>query len=192
VATHPVVLAGRITGEVPFSQSSFLGRHLMVHVLNRLVFPRILSVDTPMGRRARPGALAGHVPLIRVRSKDLGALGVRRVGRVVGVRSGFPLLEDDRTVEVGSVIWCTGYTPGFDWIKMPVFDGSGEPRHERGVVASMPGLFFVGLHFLTAMSSAMVHGVSKDAARIAEQVSAGVHDEATPDVENPTLERVEV
>jgi putative flavoprotein involved in K+ transport len=45
------------------------------------------------------------------------------------------------------------------------------PLHENGVVAQEPGLFFVGLHFLYALSSEMIHGVGRDAARIAEVVA---------------------
>jgi putative flavoprotein involved in K+ transport len=56
-----------------------------------------------------------------------------------------------------------------------VFDEHGEPRHEAGVVADEPGLYFVGLHFLFAMSSAQIHGVGRDADRIARGVAARVH-----------------
>jgi putative flavoprotein involved in K+ transport len=44
--------------------------------------------------------------------------------------------------------------------------------HEAGVVASEPGLYFVGLHFLYAFSSDMIHGVGRDAERIAGVVAA--------------------
>jgi putative flavoprotein involved in K+ transport len=69
-----------------------------------------------------------------------------------------PLLQDGRVLEVTNVIWCTGFDPGFSWINLPVFDGD-EPKHDRGIVPGEPGLYFVGLHFLYAMSSTMIHGV---------------------------------
>jgi putative flavoprotein involved in K+ transport len=53
-----------------------------------------------------------------------------------------------------------------------VFGADGEPQHDSGVVAGEPGLYFVGLHFLHAMSSVMIHGVGRDAARIADRISA--------------------
>jgi putative flavoprotein involved in K+ transport len=53
-------------------------------------------------------------------------------------------LEDGRVMEVSNVIWCTGFQPDFGWIDLPVFGESGEPMHERGVVESEPGLYFVG------------------------------------------------
>jgi putative flavoprotein involved in K+ transport len=81
------------------------------------------------------------------------------------------VLEDGRRLEVANIIWCTGYTPGFSWIDLPILEGS-EPLHERGVVPSQPGLFFVGLHFLYSLSSSMIHGVGRDADFIAGQVAA--------------------
>jgi putative flavoprotein involved in K+ transport len=107
-----------------------------------------------------------------VKGADLSAAGIERVSRVAGVRAGLPLLEDGRVIEARNVIWCTGFHPGFSWIDLPIFDETGEPRHERGVVADQPGLYFVGLHFLYALSSTMIHGVSRDAERIANIIDA--------------------
>jgi putative flavoprotein involved in K+ transport len=44
--------------------------------------------------------------------------------------------------------------------------------HERGIVAGEPGLYFVGLHFLYAMSSTMIHGVGRDAEHVARAIVA--------------------
>jgi len=44
--------------------------------------------------------------------------------------------------------------------------------HVRGVVASEPGLYFVGLHFLYALSSVMVHGVGRDAEHVVEVIAS--------------------
>jgi putative flavoprotein involved in K+ transport len=169
-ATHDVVLAGTSTGEIPFASTSFVNRHLVVHILNRFVFTRILSVDTAIGRKARPAVMTHGVPLIRVKMKELAALGVTRAGRLAGVTGGMPTLEDGTTIEVANIVWCTGFSPAFSWIRVPILDSRGEPEHERGIVASVPGLYFVGLHFLTSMASAMVHGVGRDAERIADEV----------------------
>jgi putative flavoprotein involved in K+ transport len=83
------------------------------------------------------------------------------------------LLEDGRVLEVANVVWCTGFHPGFSWIDLPIFEAE-EPMHERGVVGSEPGLYFVGLEFLYAMSSVMVHGVGRDAEHIAKHISSRV------------------
>jgi putative flavoprotein involved in K+ transport len=81
---------------------------------------------------------------------------------------------------VANVIWATGYTPGFSWIDLPVF-GEREPLHTRGVVTSEPGLYFIGLDFLYAVSSAMIHGVSRDAQYIVQHI-ASRSETATPRV----------
>jgi putative flavoprotein involved in K+ transport len=68
-------------------------------------------------------------------------------------------------------VWCTGYHPGLSWVDLPVFESDGEPRQHRGIVPGEPGLYFVGLHFLYAMSSTMIHGVGRDARHIAETIA---------------------
>jgi len=166
--THRVILAGPKVNEVPGRYYSFVNQHIMVHILNRLVFPHLMSVKTPMGRRMRPRMLKTAVPLIRVKSRELEALGLRRVGRITDVRGGKPVLEDGTTLEVGNVIWCTGFDNGLSWIDLPARLGDGEPDHNRGVARNVDGLYFVGQHFLTSMASAMVNGVGRDAKRIAK------------------------
>jgi len=69
------------------------------------------------------------------------------------------------------VIWCTGFHPGFSWVELPVFDESGEPVQQRGFATGEPGLAFVGPHFLYALSSAMIHGVGRDANRAAAAIA---------------------
>ena len=170
--SHATWMAGRGTGEVPFRISGLAARLVLAPFFFRVVFHRVLTIKTPMGRKARPRALAKGAPLIRVKSRDLANAGVQRVARVAGVRKGLPVLEDEQTLDVANVIWCTGFHPGFSWIDLPVFAESGGPVHDGGVVASEPGLFFVGLHFLYAFSSTMIHGVGRDAERIAATIAA--------------------
>jgi putative flavoprotein involved in K+ transport len=168
---HQVWMSGRDTGEVPFKLTSFWGRWLLAPILLRLVFHRLLTIKTPMGRRARRKMLHQGGPLIRTRQPDLAAQGIERVARVVGTKDGLPLLQDGSVLEVANVIWCTGFHPGLSWIDLPIFDEHGDPRHEGGVVASHPGLYFVGLHFLYSFSSTMIHGVGRDAARVVETLA---------------------
>jgi putative flavoprotein involved in K+ transport len=168
VRTHHVLLAGRKVSEVPGKYTGRINQRVLVPLLNRLIFPYIMSVNTPMGRRARPNLMKSAVPLIRVKSRDLDAMGVTRVARVVGVRDGKPVLEDGTVCQVANVIWCTGFGNGLDWIDLPVRLSDGEPDHDRGVARGVEGLYFVGQHFLTSMASAMVFGVNRDARRIAK------------------------
>jgi len=130
-----------------------------------------LTLNTPVGRKRRPQLLNRATPLIRVKPKDLIDAGIERVGRVTGVQDGKPLLEDGRALEIRNVIWCTGYEPGFSWIDLPVFDVEGRPAHERGI-SKVPGLYFVGLHFQYAMSSATLIGIGRDAEYVVEAADA--------------------
>lgn len=163
---HSTIVAGRDTGQPPIDPSGRFGKWIGMRFMFRVMFHRVLTIKTPMGRKARPKLLKEATPLIRTRTKDLLAAGVERTPKVVGVRDGKPVLEDGRVLDVDTVVWCTGFHPGHAFVDVPIFDESGEPRHDGGVVGSEPGLYFVGLHFLYAMSSAMIHGVGRDAERI--------------------------
>jgi putative flavoprotein involved in K+ transport len=167
-----VWVSGPDTGEAPFRLDSFPARALLTRLLLRVFFHRLLTVRTPMGRKARPQIISKGTVLIRVKTKDLIAAGVERVPRLAGARDGLPLLADGRVLPAANVVWCTGFHCGFSWIDLPVMDDTGEPIHDAGVARDVPGLYFVGLHFLYAMSSSMIHGVGRDAKRIAAAVQA--------------------
>lgn len=168
---HQTWMSGRDTGHLPFRIEGTASRFIWAQLVLRFLFHRVLTVDTPLGRKLRPKVVARGGPLIRVKPEDLEAAGVERVGRTAGVRNGLPVLADGRVLEVRNVIWCTGYDPGFSWIDLPIH-GDHEPQHKRGIVPSQPGLYFVGLHYLTGLSSAMIHGVGRDARRIAQVIAA--------------------
>jgi len=169
VRTRRTLLSGRNPGAVPWRMESLAARLFLARVMFG-VFQHVLTVDTPLGRRARGNGHAGTTPLIRVKPGDLAGAGVERLPRTVGTRDGLPLLEDGQTANVRNVIWCTGYDPSFDWIDLPVFGEHG-PLHQRGVVQAQPGLYFVGLHFQYALSSSMVQGVSRDAAHVVDALA---------------------
>jgi putative flavoprotein involved in K+ transport len=171
---HPTWLAGKESGHVPFRIEGAPARFVFQPLLFRVIGHRVLTVDTPIGRRMRPRLLSHAAPLVRVKPKELAAAGVRRVPRVVGVRDGRPLLEDQQVPEVANVIWCTGFGPDFSWIDLPVL-GDSEPLHHRGIVANQPGLYFVGLFFLYAMSSGFLPGVGRDAGYIVEHITSRSH-----------------
>lgn len=173
VKDHTTWMAGKESGHIPFRIETFIARHVLVSIV-RFVGHYLLNVKTPVGRKVRPKLIDKSAPLVRVKPRDLVAAGVKRVPRVIGVRDGLPVLEDDQVLEVENIIWCTGFRPGFSWIDLPILGDRQEPAHERGVVASQPGLYFVGLHFLYSMTSETVTGVQRDAKRIAEQVAARV------------------
>jgi putative flavoprotein involved in K+ transport len=117
--------------------------------------------------------MAKGQPLVRTKPRDLVDAGIERAPRVTGVDDGWPVLEDGRVMHPANVIWCTGFDPGFSWIDLPVFQ-DGHVKHDRGAVAEVPGLFFVGLKGLYSVSSAEVHGVGRDAQRVAGLIAASL------------------
>ena len=165
-------LAGEAPGEIPFQVDGLAGRLLLTRLVLRGVFHRVFTIRTPIGRRVRAKVLHRAAPLIRTKARHLVEGGVQCVPRLAGVRDARPVLEDGRVLDVANVIWCTGFDHGFSWIDLPVFGPDGDPQHEAGVSRNEPGLYFVGLHFQYAFSSGMIHGVGRDAARIAGMIAA--------------------
>jgi putative flavoprotein involved in K+ transport len=182
---HRVWMAGRDTGHLPFRVDSWFGRTIGVPLVLRVVFRHVLTVRSPIGRRARPKILTHGGPLIRVRPSALASAGVERVGRVEGVRDGRPVLDDGRTLDVANVVWCTGFHPGFDWIDLPIH-GELEPVHDAGIVPEQPGLYFAGLLFLHSMASEMIQGAGRDAERIVAHLASREQTAAvTPGTSDP-------
>jgi len=89
---HPTWLSGRDPGQVPVPIANRWVQHLIVPFLFRVVFHRILTVDTPMGRKVRAKVINAGGARIRQRRVDLLRAGVEWVGRTAGVQDGRPLL----------------------------------------------------------------------------------------------------
>lgn len=184
VQTHPTWLAGPQVPHIPPDIDKWFARTFVVRVV-RFVQRNVLSLRTPIGRRAAPKLRGRATPLIRVKPKWLARAGVQRVGRVVGVRDGLPQLDDGRVLDVANVIWCTGYRHDFPWIDLDTaFDEHGSPLHARGVSSEVAGLYFVGLEFQFALASASLWGVARDAAYIVKQLDRHL---ATEQADEPTL-----
>lgn len=164
-------LSGRDTGKLPFRIDSRTAQ-----VFDRVFWfaaNHILTMNTPLGRKARPHMRDHGAPLERVKPADLAAVGVERVyARTAGARDGLPLLDDGRVLDVANVIWCTGFQPQFDWIDLPVVGEDGWPLQKRGVVPTAPGLYFVGLPFMHSFASPLIGGVGRDAASIADRIAS--------------------
>ena len=159
-AGHQVVLAGRHPGQIPFPIDSMMSRLALPVVM--FMFRRVLTLDTPMGRKARQPALDHGTNLVRTRLEDLDAAGVVRVSRITGVSDGWPTTEDGEVLRPSSVVWCTGYRPDYGWVDLPLTGPDGHPVHNRGV-SRIPGLFFLGLEFQYSLASATIQGLNQDA-----------------------------
>ena len=81
-----------------------------------------------------------------------------------------PILELN-LAEAGitSIVWATGYAVDYNWLKVNAFDANGKPKHQRGV-SSEPGVYFLGLPWLSRRGSAFIWGVWHDAKHIAEHI----------------------
>ena len=166
---HEVWLSGRDTGHIPFNIEGTIAKLIMVRLVIRFLFHRILTTSTPIGRKVRPKVVSQGGPLIRNKPKDFVAYGIERIPKIVGVKDGLPVDENEKIIDVKNIIWCTGFYPAYSWIDLPIFKDR-EPMQERGVVKNEPGLYFVGMHFLYSLSSAMIHGAERDAEHVAKTI----------------------
>ncbi len=81
-----------------------------------------------------------------------------------------PILKLDMVEEdINSIIWATGYTVDYNWLKIDAFDKRGRPRHQRGVCEE-PGVYFVGLPWLSNRGSSFIWGVWHDAKYVAGHI----------------------
>ena len=78
--------------------------------------------------------------------------------------------------QVGTIIWATGFTAKFDWIRLPILDGAGMPIHERGV-SPVPGIYFVGLPWLYKRKSGFIYGIAEDAQYIVNIIARQLNNE---------------
>jgi len=67
---------------------------------------------------------------------------------------------------IASIVWATGFALDFGWIGIDAFRPDGRPHHQDGV-STVPGLYFVGLPWLSCRGSAFIWGAWKDAERLA-------------------------
>ena len=168
---HRTILSGKSHGQLPFRVDSRMGQ--LAWPVMKFVAWHLLTLSTPIGRRMASRVRDGGGPLLRVRRRDLLDAGVVWFEpRTVGVQDGQPMLADGRVLDVASVVWCTGFRPDYSWIHLPVVDADGWPRQERGVAASAPGLFFLGIPFLYGFTSMLVIGAGRDAAFIVDRIAA--------------------
>ncbi len=168
-AGRKVWLAGRDVGRIPADK---LGR-ILGGKPYRWFMSHVMTIKTPLGRRMKARVLTHGNPLVRIHREEVAAAGVEFTPRLTGSRDGVPQLEDSRTLPAGGIVWATGFRPDYHWINLPVFDDTGRPRHPRGVIPEAPGLFFVGLHFQTGLTSSLLGGVGDDARYIVKQIKNG-------------------
>lgn len=166
--SHPTTAAGKPGGELPLKHGRAAARYALP--LIRLLGLHVLTLGTPIGRKAAPLFTRRATPLIRTKTRDLAAAGVRLAPRVAGVEDGKPVLADGTRQDAANVIWCTGFRDDFSWIDPDLLDDGALPRQHRGVALDTPGLFFLGQEFLYAATSATLPGVGRDARYLAGKI----------------------
>jgi putative flavoprotein involved in K+ transport len=79
---------------------------------------------------------------------------------------------DLRREGISTVLWANGFRPDHAWIEGVEPDAQGWPVQQRGV-STVPGLYFVGLHWLNKRKSSLFVGVGEDAAHVAAELGGG-------------------
>jgi putative flavoprotein involved in K+ transport len=155
--THKTYISGNPTFHIPDRILKYGGEAYWWFISN------IVTVATPIGRKAKKQIIHGGSPLIRVSAKHLDIAGVKRLPRMTSVKNGLPGFGDGSSVKISSVIWATGYRPDFSWIGMHVTDKTGWPVTFRGISQVVKGLYFVGIPFQYGLTSGLIGGVGRDA-----------------------------
>jgi putative flavoprotein involved in K+ transport len=163
-ASRQVWLSGR--------ESGYLRRRVLGRDIYKWIWPvfTMFSADTRIGRRMRDRSRTTTDPLIGIQPSQLSTAGITRVGKLAEVRDGVPYCEGI-PIDPDVVVWSTGFTPDYSWIRLPIFGDDGYPRHERGAALGAPGLYFLGLRFQHRRTSALIGGVGADAAYVADLIS---------------------
>jgi putative flavoprotein involved in K+ transport len=80
---------------------------------------------------------------------------------------------DLRKAGVSTIIWCTGFDGDWSWVKADVFDEHGRPKHRAGITDS-PGLYFLGMPWLSKRKSGILYGIGEDASRIVDHIQGNI------------------
>ncbi len=71
---------------------------------------------------------------------------------------------------VNTIIWATGFSADYSWMKVDAFDESGKPQHQRGI-STEPGIYFLGLPWQSSRGSSFIWGVWHDAKLLADHIT---------------------
>jgi putative flavoprotein involved in K+ transport len=159
-ATHTVALSIG-SRQKPLPQR-FLGRDLFWWLTKAGILDK--TTESRLGRK-----LSTRDTLIGSSPRQLKRYGIELKPRLVDAGGGRTRFDDRSELEVGAVIWATGYRPDYSWIKLPIFDEHGRLLHRRGVTA-VHDLYFIGLSWQHTRGSALIGFVKDDAAFIAEKI----------------------
>jgi putative flavoprotein involved in K+ transport len=176
-AGRSVLLSGRPTVQAlsKIVPAIFAGRSPILRLIGAAYWNfihRVVTIDTPLGRKAKSQIPLRGQPLIRLNRADALAAGVEHVARLAGTTEGKPCLEDGRVADVSAVVWCTGFRANYEFLELPdcQFDSKGLPIAPHGIMERIPGLYFVGLPFQTGVTSTLVGGADRDATLVVRHI----------------------
>jgi putative flavoprotein involved in K+ transport len=154
MGTSPPILPQRLAG-----RDLFWG-------LTRLGLMRV-PAESRLGRRVQ----ARGEFVIGTSRRRLKGAGVRFRPRLVGADGRTVRFADGSTLDVGVVLWATGYRSDYSWISIPGVVRNGRVAHRRGV-SDVPGLYFLGLSWQHTRGSALLGFLDEDASHIADRIAA--------------------
>ncbi len=141
-----VKLVGRLAG-INDGKAQFSGSLLNQCALSDLKMGRLLdTIDEWAGENGIDGEVEAPYRLEPTRVLDEPPLGL-----------------DLTSGEIKTILWCTGYSPDYSWLDVPVLDRKGRIRHDGGIVSEAPGLYLMGIQFLRRRKSALIDGAGDDA-----------------------------
>ena len=161
-AGRPVDLS--IGTKLPVLPQRIAGRDLFWW-LTRLGLMRV-SLESRLGRR-----MSSRDFIIGSSRRRLKAAGVRFRPAVADAGERTVSFTDGTSLDVGLVIWATGYRSDYSWIDIRGVIGGGKVVHRRGVT-DVPGLYFVGLSWQHTRGSALLGFVHDDTAHLAGRIAA--------------------
>ncbi|WP_347059878.1 FAD-dependent oxidoreductase [Blastococcus sp. HT6-30] len=162
-AAQPVTVAvGTRPTELP---QRIAGRDLFFWLTRSGFFT--VPAHTRIARRLRA---RGDI-IIGTRSGTLRRRGIDFRPRLLDLTGRTATFADGSTVDVGAVVWATGYRPDYAWLHLPGVVVDGQVRHTGGTTA-VPGLHFLGLPWQTCRGSALLGFVGADAEALAARLTA--------------------
>jgi putative flavoprotein involved in K+ transport len=162
--------------KVPMLPQRLLGRDLFWW-LTRLGFMRV-NTATRLGRRLQ----ARGEFVIGTNRRRLRRAGVGFRPRLTAAEGRTARFADGSSLDVGQVIWATGYRPDYSWISIPEVTVGDRVVHRRGVT-EVPGLYFLGLPWQYTRGSALLGFVAEDAAYLADRISDRAGSTRRPGIE---------
>ncbi|MGN6722429.1 MAG: flavin-containing monooxygenase, partial [Marmoricola sp.] len=116
-AGHPTYLAGRHPGQIPVDIDGIRGTIMVPFLM--FAFRNVLTLKTPMGRKAHAQSRGHGLKQIRNKLADLEAAGINQIGRVEELRDGRPVTVEGVTPPVNTIVWCTGSIADHRFLEVP-------------------------------------------------------------------------